>query len=246
MDSGAPQTTPSGMAPESPILSNGERLVLDAELLLGAGRFASATMLAIYGIEELGKYYQARWSLATEHESKIRRVHASKQAVMPTFYMAEVAVGAVRQLLARLGLPARMTVEAGNLHRVLAWLRSRPATAKLAGQLEEGAVEIVARAMSEDEAAHLMDWAKSGQIEQLKRRAIYVDIRKNGDLLCDPASIDAATAREWVAHARHMLNGAKGRRAEVPAVAINDEVARRATAGIVELLAKERPYAHWY
>jgi AbiV family abortive infection protein len=73
---------------EQALLQNAGRLIEDAELLLEHKRFATASSIAILGLEELGKYVYVQINLSKEIKAKISKIglHKKKQ-------MAIAAIG---------------------------------------------------------------------------------------------------------------------------------------------------------
>lgn len=63
-----------------PIMENAGRLIGDATHLVKAGRFASAFVLNVIALEEVGKVIQLRWSqLGVKTSSQKRSAHVQKQ-----------------------------------------------------------------------------------------------------------------------------------------------------------------------
>jgi len=224
------------------ILKNGRRLVEDAELLFERQRYASATMLAIYALEEMGKHYQAKWRLVEEHSSKGRRLHRAKQGIVGAFYGSRVAIGAVSEILSRIGLPEGMAADVRYLRPVLDWLRGRHDGAELVEPFREGMLEIMGAAFSADPRTSILERAQRGEIEQTKRNAMYVDIGKLGEVTSNPETITRDIAAEWVEHARFMLDAA---RQDTARVVVDWALFDRVVADVANLITRERPFDRW-
>jgi AbiV family abortive infection protein len=76
------------------IFKNAERLFLDAQLLLDNGRYASAFVLALLCLEEIGKIILNQWRLSGEF-CEVKRsstFHLDKQAAVASVLFADYAI----------------------------------------------------------------------------------------------------------------------------------------------------------
>ena len=150
------------------ILENARRLVGDAKLLLDQSRFASAFGLAVLGLEEVGKLMLRRWASDPQLKRDTNRYgfHKVKQAVVGSLYMARSATLAYDEFLRHRGLKLvdrdRLTADQ---------LRS---TVSLE-ELDEQAVEQVARALFESKGRQFLDFSELGAIDRTKQCAFFVD-----------------------------------------------------------------------
>jgi AbiV family abortive infection protein len=76
------------------IFKNAERLFLDAQLLLENGRCASAFVLALFCLEEIGKIILDQWRLSGDLREKKRSstFHLDKQAAVASVLFADYAI----------------------------------------------------------------------------------------------------------------------------------------------------------
>jgi hypothetical protein len=227
------------------ILNNGQRLVEDAQLLLAHGRYASATMLALYSVEELGKHFQAKWRVVEEHSSKRVRVHASKQGVLGIIYCSGLAGSAVRQILTRVGLPEKLASDGRYPYTVINWLRGTKHGRALAGPFENALERAITGSLLAQPGALILEQARLGEIEQIKRSAIYVDVGQLGEVTSNPATITAEVAKEWVGHAQFLLHAAAESEFAGPVVDIEDVLSSCAVTDVADLMARERPFDDW-
>ena len=222
------------------IFENARRLTEDAEFLLADGRNASALVLAIHAVEELGKFYLARWRDITEHISKQNRQHARKQSVLGIFYGAVVSLRIVTEILSRLDFPPIFAKDPANFHRLLDVIRAEPEGEIIASQAMEGAIELVARAMAAEQRVALTHRAMIGETERLKRSALYLDVNEFGVVASDPMQISAELAREWVEHARFFLNTPSGNHDFPIAADFDPDVFASAFQGVISWLAARK------
>lgn len=190
------------------IIENAGRLTLDAELLLEHRRHASALVLAIYAVEELGKASLVDWEDLKETASKTKRVHEKKQSVLGSLYGAYVAVASVSVVMQRVGVSEHYARKPEFFHPFVAALRTHPETERFADGLFDAVVEIAAMGLANDPKARLLKQAGGGGIERMKRNALYVDLP-----WVEGAGPDAVTremAREWVEHARFFYDYKRG------------------------------------
>jgi AbiV family abortive infection protein len=87
-------TKDEGRAKHIAIFKNAERLFLDAQLLLDNGRCASAFVLALFCLEEIGKIILDQWRLSGELREKKRSstFHLDKQAAVASVLFADYAI----------------------------------------------------------------------------------------------------------------------------------------------------------
>lgn len=193
------------------IAVNAKRLLADSELLLSEGRFPSALALAIFAMEEAGKYYLEKWSQepradmpTTKKIKKGASYHRHKQAVPTTFDLAEITVTTLKEFLHTKGIPS--TEE--NL-RVFAEIffaaqrrKTEPPFDKLHAMFEEKLVNVAAKRMAESDGAKMQSRAAAGEIEQEKHSGLYVDVSETGEVLSDPAVVTEERAEYWISEAR--------------------------------------------
>ena len=202
--SGRPMTSRSIRA----IIENAGRLTQDAELLLEHRRHASALVLAIYAVEELGKASLVAWEDLNDTASKSKRVHEKKQSVLGSLYGAYVAVASVSVVMQRVGMNAEYARKPEFFHPFVAALRTHPDTQRFADGLFEAVVEIAAKGLENDAKARLLQQAGGGVVERMKRNALYLDLPwVEGE---GPDAVSREMAREWVEHARFFYDFKRG------------------------------------
>jgi AbiV family abortive infection protein len=75
----------------NPIIANGARLVQDADLLYRFERWPSVVMLAVLGLEEIGKFMLIRWSADDARFRRLLTNHRAKQMAIGALFMTEKA-----------------------------------------------------------------------------------------------------------------------------------------------------------
>jgi AbiV family abortive infection protein len=138
------------------VVSNAERLLADAELLIEYGRFASAFVLAVLAFEEVGKALLWAWG-ESENPTKARsRVsfHMRKQSAMASLLLARFARDTIERHLAEVGATLEERME--SIHA-------------------DDTVEVVAKAMFESNEGRLTRLIEIGAVDKTKQAAAYVD-----------------------------------------------------------------------
>jgi AbiV family abortive infection protein len=192
------------------IAHNAQRLMEDADLLFSAGRFATATAIAIIAIEEAGKHYLLKWN--SEHEMtdllrpahKGRKAHQEKQAVLGSFYLAEVAVETMRQYLRKIGFEGDDN-SLQQFSNALHYFRDDPEYGRKAALVEEKVVNLVAKKMAESENREFTQNAMQGNIQETKHCGLYVDLDASGEVTRGPSQIQKEDARKWLEHANRAV-----------------------------------------
>ncbi|BBD39654.1 hypothetical protein Amn_45340 [Aminobacter sp. Y103A] len=219
------------------IIQNAGRLVQDAEILFENWRHASALVLAIYAIEELGKASLVTWKGLTETTGKQPRWHEKKQSVLGSLYGAYVAVASVSVVMQRVGVDEGLSGKPEFFHSFVDALKTHPETAAFADGLFEAVVEIAAEGLATDKKAHLLREATQGTIEKLKRNALYVDLPLQEH---SPATVTRETAGEWVHHARFFYDFKRGAGVGHYPVILPDESFDRLFGELKSVLATKR------
>lgn len=188
------------------IKKNAERLLNDAILLKDAGRWQSATALSILAVEEAGKYFLLKWrGVGAKGSFK----HAAKQQVVGSFYHADAAMEAVARYLNEHGL------EIQNVEDLSGWqskFLGTPEGQKISDLLStenDELVQLVATEMMNHAHGDFSWKAHVGTIDQIKKKALYVDLDVEGEIANDPTEISEAMAREWINHAETALRRIK-------------------------------------
>jgi len=147
------------------IARNARRLLSDAELLLGGGRFPTAAALAILALEEAGKFFIIRWSDETDSAQPSPKRpaqaqwHQAKQQVVGTFDLAEAAVSTVQNFVRDAGLAdddATVQMFLAELDRT----KADPDHGTKALEYEERLVTAVAQAMANADRSSLRSQAR--------------------------------------------------------------------------------------
>jgi AbiV family abortive infection protein len=91
---GGENTKDDWQAKHIAIFKNAERLYLDAQLLLDNGRCASAFVLALFCLEEIGKIILDQWRLSNELRERKRSstFHLDKQTAVASVLFADYAI----------------------------------------------------------------------------------------------------------------------------------------------------------
>jgi AbiV family abortive infection protein len=191
---------------------NARRLLNDAEAVLTHGSHQTAASLAILAIEEVGKYMQVKWQFDETAKSsgnvaraaKGRRAHQRKQFIVGTFYLADVAVDAVRhaatEILQKLGQP----VTEENIQTHVTMLAKAVKDENRDESIQK-IIEVVAEKMHESSGGRFVRDAQSGQIDAVKQRGFYVDLDAEGKIVSDPSAMTRDEAEIWLGHARRAV-----------------------------------------
>ena len=147
---------------------NAKRLLDDAELLHAHGRHASATAMAIFALEECGKYLTEKWREDGFHISSVKRkgYHEKKQLAASSIVPAVVAVTAIFDLLEKYepqfgNQPITKEVLREELKKAHEWMATQS--------------DVIARALAADESSQTFEYSQRGVIEKVKQVALYVD-----------------------------------------------------------------------
>jgi AbiV family abortive infection protein len=91
---GGENTKDDWQAKHIAIFKNAERLYLDAQLLLDNGRCASAFVLALFCLEEIGKIILDQWRLSNKLRERKRssNFHLDKQAAVASVLFADYTI----------------------------------------------------------------------------------------------------------------------------------------------------------
>jgi AbiV family abortive infection protein len=186
---------------------NAQRLLNDAEIVFAQGSHQTAASLSILAIEEVGKFFQVKWQFSDNNNQdskqrvippKGRRSHRLKQATVGSFYTAEVAIGAIKEFLRKIGYPdddKTVSDFANALHQ------EEDSAKKALARV----VDFVAEKMATAEKSQFMRDAQMGAIDDLKQRGFYVDLDANGKILNDPSNLPRSDCDLWLERARHAV-----------------------------------------
>ena len=201
----------AGEAGLEAIAVNARRLSGDARYLLDGGRYPTAMAVAILALEEAGKFYLRKWSVGTGARVPIltgRQGHQTKQQIMTAFMMAEVAIRATTEFVARLGKGDSDEIVTGfirHLKRTQVDATADEEDKEKARNVEEKLVSHVADEIASSEGAQLRDLVWSGGVESAKHRGLYVDIGPDGSVSAGPQMAAVEEAAAWVARAEAIV-----------------------------------------
>lgn len=169
----------------SDVVSNAERLLADAELVIDHDRFASAFVLAVLAFEEVGKALLWTWGENEASSNAGPRVsfHLRKQSAAAILLLAQSTREIIEQHVAKVGATLGELMDGGRADDTL---------------------EVVARAMFESNEAKLRRLIEMGAVDKTKQAAAYVDHWfVEHDLL--PSEFSHSDARQFVTNTRRAL-----------------------------------------
>jgi AbiV family abortive infection protein len=220
---------------------NAIRLSEDAGLLLEAGSWASATALAIFSIEEFGKFFEIKWGREVGTISKQSRSHARKQSAPFCIYGGVISLAVILELQERLGINKDIHEEPRAFLQFVDYLERHPRYSQIGAMAKKGAVELLARVMADNLGMRAMHRAQRGELEQLKRQSLYFDLSPDGQVISDPGSFQAEAAMEWVKHAKYLSAYTKGEMIDEP-VSLHEQTYSKyfepVLAAVQELMAE--------
>jgi AbiV family abortive infection protein len=151
------------------VLENAKRLLADAEVLHGAGRYASAMALAIYALEECGKYLMEKWS--DENFVVPRQIrkgyHEKKQLAISSLFTALAFQKRADPFMKHYFSEFDMTTMTRE--------EFKEEWRKASDWLFNNHADFISNEMMADERAALMDYSKGGVLEFVKQACIHVD-----------------------------------------------------------------------
>jgi AbiV family abortive infection protein len=191
------------------IYNNALRLLEDAELLFDSARYASSTALALFCIEEAGKFIIA----VRDDDPRFPRSrdiipHKIKQAELGVAYWQLALWDVMTDEFNRLKgwLQTRKEADADEYLIYLSSLKSNEAVQHMISVIGKSDPERVERLIRgkyphRDRLDHL-ERALSGQLDRSRKSAIYVDLKPNGQPTSDPFTLGPDEAAEWLEDAR--------------------------------------------
>jgi AbiV family abortive infection protein len=156
------------------IMDNAHRLLMDAKILEGRGRYQSAVSLAILSLEESGKACLVRWKrggLITRDIFKdLHTGHIFKQRILGTYFFTKAAFDAV--------------------------------FFETNGQsvIPEDSDEVFERAakVGYDGSARMLFYAESGSLDFMKMAGFYVDLNDKLEVISKGGDIEAGDAARHI------------------------------------------------
>jgi AbiV family abortive infection protein len=210
------------------ILENARRLLTDAEILFKAGRYPTALAIAILSVEESGKAYLdvcLRHNLLGD-ETRSATYHATKQKVLGSFYHADIADQIMRAWATKM---AGAKFEEGRTFRdwakskgfpfpdddyvgcfgFLGWALTEPELRETAQEIRQIVLDLIIATITRHPHGKLSERAARGEIDALKKRALYLDADAAGRIKSHPAEIGREMAERWIMHAREFAERAE-------------------------------------
>jgi hypothetical protein len=135
---------------------------------------------------------------------KGRKAHQEKQAVLGSFYLAEVAVETMRQYIRQIGFEGD-DKSLQQFSNALYYLRDDPEYGPKAALVEEKVVKLVAKKMADSENSEFTQNASQGNIQATKHCGLYVDLDASGEVTSGPNQIQKEDARTWLEHAHRAV-----------------------------------------
>jgi hypothetical protein len=177
------------------------RLVEDAELLLEHGRYASANALAIFAMEEAGKYTAL---LSSQEPPKKAKMHIFRQEVMGEYFKSaavfEVFAREIDSMLEFLkhrspeGYAQAMAMPRPDLIRFAIGAVSTDRTFDME--------KFVRKTVGVDPSITFGDEAKAGNYHRERQQSLHADYDDIGTLISDPFAISGEQATRSVEMAR--------------------------------------------
>jgi hypothetical protein len=179
------------------LLANIYRIAEDADILLMAGRYASAKALAIVAIEEAGKYTSI---LSNDLPRKKTKLHLQRQEAIGRFFRSAAMFEAcAREMPAFLeGLKLRSS---DNFAAAESMTEKELITFAMDALQSDPTFDMdrfLRRVLGEDLSVKFHKLASAGDYHKQRQAALHVDFNENGELLSDPSSVTEEDAREFV------------------------------------------------
>jgi AbiV family abortive infection protein len=156
------------------IMDNAHRLLMDAKILEGRGRYQSAVSLAILSLEESGKACLVRWKrgglINRDIFKDLHTGHIFKQRILGTYFFTKAAFDAV--FLDTNGQPV----------------------------IPEDSDAVFERAAKAgyDGSARMMFYAESGALDFMKMAGFYVDLNDKLEVISKGGDIEAGDAARHI------------------------------------------------
>ena len=177
------------------------RLVEDAELLLGHGRYASANALAIFAMEEAGKYTAL---LSFQEPPRKAKLHIFRQEVMGEYFKSAAVFEAfARDIDNMLEFLKHRSPE--GYAQAMAMARPdliRFAIAALSTDPTFDMDKFVRKIVGVDPSITFGDEAKAGNYHRERQQSLHADYDDSGTLISNPFAISDKEATRSVEMAR--------------------------------------------
>jgi|ERR1039458_4323746 chemotaxis methyl-accepting protein methylase len=179
------------------LLRNIFRLVEDAELLLGARRYASANAIAIFALEEAGKYTAF---LSAQEPPKKSKLHLFRQEVMGQYFKSAAIFEAFAREME--GMLRDLEKRSPESHaQATAMSRSELIAFAIDALSTDPAFDMdrfVLKVVGIDPSLKFRDEAKAGNYHRERQQSIHADYDDRGQLLSDPFQITEEQANRTV------------------------------------------------
>jgi AbiV family abortive infection protein len=179
------------------LLRNIFRLVEDADLLLEAGRYSSANALAIFAVEEAGKYTAL---LSAQEAPKKARLHLFRQEVIGEFFKSAARFEAFALEMDSM-LESLKKRSPESYAQAIAMPRGDLIRFTIASVSEDPAFdmeEFVRKTVGIDPSMTFGDEAKTGDYHRERQQSIHADYDEGGQLISDPFAISKEQATRSV------------------------------------------------
>ncbi len=179
------------------LLRNIVRLVEDAELLLREGRYASANALAIYALEEAGKYSSRVGEFPVPKNAKL---HIHRQEVLGDYFKSAAIFEAFARELD--GMLEYFKAHSPDSYADAVAMPKRDlirfAIASMSSAPNFDMDKFVHKVLGEDPSLKFGDDARAGDYHRERQQSIHADYDENGKLKANPFEISEEQARRSV------------------------------------------------
>lgn len=196
-----------------PVAQNAVRLLCDAELLFGSGRYPTAVTVAIASIEEAGKFViRSREASHGQTPSSKPPKHHAKHYELGWFYWKWAQWQVLRETFKDFKAWVQQQPEHRGFYEQIKNLDHGEAVDFLQTYMFKSEEELLAYLKERFPHPKYLDvrgMAQGRRIEEIRQTGLYCDIDSKYRLTRNPESLTKVEAEEWLNHARFAVSHMK-------------------------------------